>query len=124
MKDCGMGPERKGEIKILRVSNGVKKGFALITVLAILIVIVLGTATVLQSVGSQTNMKSNNLSEVKYQYLAEAAIQRALWQCRQAGGCAAIPGSYDIEGTSVTMTKTLTGGTYTIKAVPADYTNV
>jgi len=63
-----------------------KKGFALITVLAVLIVIALGTATILQSVGSQNDLKSNNVRDVQAHYLAEAVMQHILWQCRQPGG--------------------------------------
>ena len=71
-----------------------KKGFALITVLAVLIVVALGTATVLQSVGSQTNLKSKNLQELKAQYLAEAGLQYVLWKCRtDASGCSSAVGT-------------------------------
>lgn len=63
-----------------------KQGFALITVLAVLILIAVGTATVLHSLGSQTDMKSNNLQDIKSQFLAEAGMQHALWRCRN-GGC-------------------------------------
>jgi Tfp pilus assembly protein PilX len=66
-----------------------KKGFALITVLAVMIMIALGTATILQSMGSVSNLKNNNIREVQAQYLAEAGMQWALWRCRQAGGCSA-----------------------------------
>ena len=70
-----------------------KKGFALITVLAILIIIALGTAMVLKSVGSHTSMKSNNLQDVEAQYVAEAAMQYALWVCRQNNGdCSTLNG--------------------------------
>lgn len=71
-----------------------KKGFALITVLAVLIMIALGTATVLQSLGSQTSMKVTNLQEVKAQYLAEAGMQYALYKCRtNNGNCASAVGT-------------------------------
>jgi len=80
-----------------------KKGFALITVLAVLVMIALGTATILQSVGSQMNMKSNNLQEVKSQYLAEAGMQYALWKCKTSG-CASMPASVTIDGTTVSIT--------------------
>ena len=82
MKDCGMGLEGKGKMKIPRGSHGVRKGFILITVLAVLLVIALGAATVLQSVGSQANLKAKSLKEAKSQYLAEAGMQYALWKCR------------------------------------------
>jgi len=65
-----------------------KKGFALITVLAVLILIALATATVLQSVGTQTNLKSINVQEVQGQGVAEAGMQHALWKCRtNTTGC-------------------------------------
>jgi type II secretory pathway component PulK len=59
-----------------------KNGFALITILAVVIMIALGAAALLQSVGSHIGMKSNNLQEVKAQYLAEAGMQYAMWKCR------------------------------------------
>lgn len=65
-----------------------RKGFALITILAVLIMVALGTATILQSVGSQTSMKSNNVRDVQTQYLTEAGMQYALYRCRtNAAGC-------------------------------------
>lgn len=76
-----------------RRSNGVKNGFALITVLAVLIMIALGTATILQSIGSQTSMKSINLQEARDQYIAEAGMQYALW-CLRAG--VALPASHNV----------------------------
>jgi len=92
-----------------------KKGFALITVLAIVIILGLGTATILQSVGSQMNMKSNNLQEVKAQYLAEAGMQHALWKCRTSG---CTTESITIDGSTVAidvsaLPKIVTTVTYT-----------
>lgn len=82
-----------------------KNGYALITVLAVLIMIALGAATVLQSMGSITNVKSGNLQEVRGQYLAEAGMQYALAQCRTPGGCASVNGTTkDIDGTAVKIT--------------------
>ena len=79
-----------------------KKGFSLIAVLAVVIMIALGTVTVLQSVGSQTSMKGNNLQEVKAQYLAEAGMQYALWRCRTSGsGC--VTESLVIDGTTIAI---------------------
>ena len=99
-----------------------KKGFALITVLAVLIMIALGTAAILQSVGSLTNMKSNNIQEVKAQYLAEAGMQQALWKCRTSG-CGSST-SYTIEGITVPITVAATGSNqYSIK-VEVSYANV
>lgn len=73
-----------------------KKGFALITVLAILIVIALGTATVLQSVGSQTSMKSISLQGLKDQYIAEAGMQYALWCLRTGTAAFSTDTSYNV----------------------------
>lgn len=103
-------------------SNGVKKGFALITVLAVLIMVAVGTATVLQSVGSQTNMKSNNFQEVKAQYLAEAGMQRALWKCRTTGCIDEL--TYQIDGTTVAIDVTSLGSNLFTIQVSVSYTNV
>jgi Tfp pilus assembly protein PilX len=83
-----------------------QKGFALITVLAVLIMIALGTATVLQSIGSQASMKSLNLQELKDQYLAEAGMQYALWVCRKNNGNCS---SLNVTAPSVTLPKGTTG---------------
>ena len=91
MKDCDMGSNGEGEIEIPRVSNGVKKGFALITVLAVLLMIALGSAAILQSMGSQTNIKALNVQEVQSQGLAEAGMQHALWRCKtNTAGCVGV----------------------------------
>ncbi len=75
-----------------------KKGFALITVLAVLIVVALGTATILQSVGSQSDLKSNNVRDVRAHYLAEAAMQQVLYTCRTSvSGCDGNPATLTIE---------------------------
>jgi type II secretory pathway pseudopilin PulG len=58
------------------------KGFALITVLAVAIMIALTAATVLQSLSSYGSMKVTAFQEVKAAYLAEAASQHALYRCR------------------------------------------
>ncbi|MFA7255030.1 MAG: hypothetical protein WC133_02880 [Candidatus Omnitrophota bacterium] len=63
-----------------------KRGFALITVLAVLMLIALGTATILQSVGTHTSLKAKNVQEVKAQDLAEAGMQHALQICRKNNG--------------------------------------
>lgn len=84
-----------------------KKGFALITVLVVLILLMMGIAAILQSVGSLTNLKSTNLQEVKDQYLAEAGMQRALWHCR-TGGCATATENPTLEGSVVHITATET----------------
>ena len=81
-------------------NKNTKKGFALITVLVILIMIALGTAAVLQSVGSHASMKSISVEETKNQYLAEAGMQHALWKCRTNGGVC-VNETITIDGTSV-----------------------
>jgi hypothetical protein len=102
-----------------------KNGFALITCLAIVIVIAIGMAGILQAVGSHANMKANTLQEVQAKYLAEAGMEYALWQCRVTGGgggCAS--GTYSIEGTNnvVVTTSSFGSGAYRIEAA-VDYTN-
>ncbi|OQA57712.1 MAG: hypothetical protein BWY42_00388 [Candidatus Omnitrophica bacterium ADurb.Bin277] len=62
-----------------------KNGFALITVLAVLIIVTVGIVTILQSLGSQADMKTKNLQELKAQYLAQAGMQHAIWRCRTSG---------------------------------------
>lgn len=59
-----------------------KKGFALITVLAVLLMISLGTAAILRSVSGHMNMKANHYQEFKAQYIAEAAAVYAAWRSR------------------------------------------
>jgi Tfp pilus assembly protein PilX len=97
-----------------------EKGFSLITVLAVLVVLALGTATVLQAVGSHTNMKSNNIQEVKARFLAEAGMQHALWKCRTSS---CTTETITIDGTSVAITKTALTNSYKIQVV-VDYTDV
>ena len=68
-----------------------KRGFALITVLAVAIVVALATAKLLQSLGSNAAVKSNNLQDSRAQLLAEAGMQHALWRCSTAAGCLSEP---------------------------------
>jgi len=63
-----------------------RKGFALITVLVILILIAMGTAVILQTVSSHSVMKAMNVQELQSQALAEAGMQQALLICRQNNG--------------------------------------
>ncbi|MFA5167450.1 MAG: hypothetical protein WC530_02830 [Candidatus Omnitrophota bacterium] len=97
-----------------------KKGFSLITVLAGMIVLALGTAAVLQAVGSHSNMKSNNLQEIKAQFLAEAGVLHARWKCRTSS---CTTETISIDGTSVTITATALANLYKILA-SVSYTNV
>ena len=70
-----------------------KKGFVLITTLAVLIIIALGTVVVLRSMGSVINVKTVSLQEARDQYLTEAGMQYALSVCAAHNGdCAAIAG--------------------------------
>ena len=103
-----------------------KNGFALITSLAVVLVIALATAGIFQAVGSHANMKANNLQEIQARYLAEAGTEYALWKCRTVnGGCTNnnTPG-YNLDGTTVPIIVTSLGGTglYTIETA-ADYVN-
>lgn len=72
------------------------KGFALITVLAILLMIALGSAAILQSVGSHTSMKSLSVQETKDQYVAEAGMQFALWTLRTNPAAFAADTTHDV----------------------------
>lgn len=83
-----------------------QKGFALITVLAVLIMLALGITAVLQSVGSHTSMKSLSVQETKAQYLAEAGMQYANWWCRtHSGDCSGL----NVDPPNVTLPKATTG---------------
>lgn len=79
-----------------------KKGFALITVLAILIIIGFGSLAILKAVTSHSVLKTTNINEIKAQYLAEAGMQHALWRCRTTG-CQ--NETLTIEGSSVAITQ-------------------
>jgi len=62
------------------------KGFALITVLVVVIVVATLSAGMIRVLNSYTSLKQVNLEGIKAQYLAEAAMQWALYQCRSADG--------------------------------------
>lgn len=62
------------------------KGFALITVLVVVIVVATLSAGMIRVLNSYTSLKQINLEGIKAQYLAEAAMQWALYQCRSADG--------------------------------------
>lgn len=104
-----------------------KNGFALITCLAIVLVVALGTAGILQAIGSHSNMKANLLQEVQAKYLAEAGMEYALWQCsvtRGGSGCVTTPTLHTIDGREVYYGGvSLGGGFYTIQTTVNDYTN-
>ena len=67
-----------------------RRGFALITSLVVLILLAMGTAAVLKSVSSLNTQKTINMQELKAQYLAEAGMQYALYKCRTVGCAAAV----------------------------------
>lgn len=99
----------------------------MVTVLAVVIVIALGAAAILQAVGSQTNMKVNNLQEVKAQYLAEAGMQYALWTCRTSGCVDNAGFTITVDGTAIPVPIDVTSlppaiGEYTIET-SVTYTN-
>lgn len=58
-----------------------KKATALVTVLAVAIIVGLGTAAILQAAISYANMKIITIERIKAQYLAEAGMQYAISQC-------------------------------------------
>ena len=100
-----------------------KNGFALVTCLAIVVVIALGTAGIFQAVSSHANMKANTLQEVQAKYLAEAGMEYALWHCRTINGGCSTDAGFTIDGTAVPITTTsLGGGSYTIQTA-VDYVN-
>ena len=97
-----------------------KKGFALITVLVVLILVAMGTAAILKSVASHNTMKAINVQELKAQYLAEAGMQRALWLCRTNGGNCSVANNTTITTEEMPIriitNPTIAGAaTYTIK---------
>ncbi len=93
-----------------------KKGFALIAVLAVMIVLGIATVAVLQAAFNISKMKAEYQPELNAQYIAEAGLQHILYECRTAGNCDAV--TYDaanplvIEGCDVTLTKTPGAGSY------------
>ncbi len=99
-----------------------KNGFALITCLAIVIVIVVGTAGIFQAMGSHANMRANTLQEVQAKYLVEAGVEQAIWQCKQVGEC--LDASYNIDGRTVAVDVESydSGALFSIRAA-VDYTN-
>ncbi|MFH1800937.1 MAG: hypothetical protein ABH891_08875 [Candidatus Omnitrophota bacterium] len=107
-----------------------KNGFALITCLAVVMVVALATAGIFQAIGSHANMKANNLQEVQARYLAEAGAEYELWKCRPAiagggGGCID-NATYSIDGTTVPIDVTsqpMPVGFYTIQTA-VDFTNL
>lgn len=78
-----------------------KKGFIMITVLAVLVMVALGAAALLQSAGSIAVLKANHVRDIRAQYLAEAGIQRAIWLCRTTG--CADEAAYSIDGDTVAI---------------------
>ena len=60
-----------------------KKAAALILVLVVMIIVGLGTAAIMQAMISYAQMKVISINKIKAQYLAEAALQFAIYQCRQ-----------------------------------------
>ena len=98
-----------------------KRGFALITVLAVAIIISLSSAKILQSLGSNASVKSNNLQDSRAQLLAEAGMQRALWQCSTSAGCVSEPNftiSVNINGLPVVVAVPITVTDADTVAVP------
>jgi Tfp pilus assembly protein PilX len=86
-----------------------KRGFALITVLSVAIMIALGAATILQSMSSHVSMKANNLQESRAQFLAEAGMQRALWTCRTNMACGIRPAPCCVSEPAFSITVNIAG---------------
>lgn len=83
-----------------------KRGFALITVLAMVIVISLGAATLLRSMGNVANLKSNSIADIQAQYLTEAGVEYAKWLCRNAACPASTGNTITIDGAAVKIAAT------------------
>ncbi len=105
------------------MSRGMKRGFALITVLAVLVVIVFGATAILTAVAGHINIKFRTLQELQNQYLAEAGMQWAIWDCRTTpANCGVNQTSPTIDGsTTAFITKQdLGNGNYRF-VVTVDY---
>lgn len=91
-----------------------KRGFALIAVLVASIIIGIMITALLQVSISMDNVgRMRGPDGIKAQYLAEAGIQYALWQCRNNNFSTPVTVSED--GKTITITKTPQGdGTYKI----------
>jgi len=89
-----------------------RRGFALIAVLAILIVILFGAAAILTSVSGHANIKFRMIQELKAQYLAEAGMQWAIWDCKTTpANCGVDRTSPALDGTTTAfIAKTNLGG--------------
>lgn len=61
-----------------------KKASALIFVLVVMIIAGLGITALLQAMISYSQMRIVSIENVKAQYLAEAGMQYAVWQCRNS----------------------------------------
>lgn len=91
-----------------------KKGFALIAVLAIAVLLGIATIAVLQAALNVSQIKgeyhptgTNFRPGLNTQYVVEAAVQEMLWKCRQDGTCDNLPSQVTIDGCVVNITKTV-----------------
>jgi Tfp pilus assembly protein PilX len=96
--------------------NGSKRGFALITVLAIVIMLTLGITAMLQFSYNQSKLQGATIMGTSAQYVAEAGMQQVLWSCRDAG-CSANVVNMAMPSADPNMTTT-----YTISDPPAGNT--
>lgn len=81
-----------------------QRGFALITVLAIAVVLGIATVAILQTAINFGQLKGDYRSSLQTQYIAEAGMQQALYTCRTTG-CAS-NSSFNMTGTPVDDTCT------------------
>ncbi len=96
----------------------------MITVLAVAIMVALGAATVLQSMSSYGVMKATTIKETQFKYLAEAAMQHALYRCRtNTNGCAAGLLTCCVNESNFTVNTTVNGVSVNIPA-PISIANV
>ena len=102
---------------------GDAKGYVLIIVLAIVVMLTMGIAAMMQATSGHTSMKSRNLGEVKAQYRAEAAMQLWMDGCKTNPTTLCINRNFDMDGDNVHVEATQTSANppqYSIK-VTANY---
>lgn len=95
-----------------------KRGFALVIVLAILMMLSLGLAAILTAVSSHSGVKIMSAQEIKAQYLAEAGMKWAMWDCKTTpANCGVNRTSPPLDGvTTASIEKvSLGGGKYQFK---------
>ena len=86
-----------------------KNGFALITVLALAIMLGLGIAALLHMVATSAQLNAISAKGTQAQYILEAAIQDARFKCKLNGGVCT-SGNTTIDGWNVQYNSTFNAG--------------